>query len=114
MTTTGDTLTRTAARMAKAATLIACGGLTATSVDGVYHATGSTGNVYLTSAHWCHCEAGQRGNSCYHSQAARTEDTRRLRARLEAQGTYVVRDGRPVPEPVGADVEPGEMYGEEL
>jgi uncharacterized protein (DUF697 family) len=111
MTTTGTTLTATAARMAKAATLIASGLLNATNVEGVYRATGSTGTVYLTSANWCHCEAGQRGNACYHSEAARIRLVADLRARLEAAGTFAVRDGRALPEPVGADVEPGELYG---
>jgi hypothetical protein len=111
MTTTGTALTATAARMAKAATLIACGQITATNREGVYHATGSTGTVYLTAPSWCHCPAGQRGNACYHSAAAKTMLVRDLRARLEAGGTYAVRDGRPLPEPVGADVEPGELYG---
>lgn len=51
--TTGTTLTRAAARMAKAAALIACGGLAPTSREGVYTATGSTGTVYLTAPGWC-------------------------------------------------------------
>jgi hypothetical protein len=106
-------LTRADAQLAKACALLACGGLTPTSREGVYHATGSTGTVYLTAPGWCLCEAGQRGNACYHSAAAKIKLTADLRARLEAEGTCAVRDGSPLPEPVGADVEPGEMYGED-
>jgi hypothetical protein len=40
---------------------------------------------------------------------ATQEELAVLRAKLEASGTYAVKDGRPLPQPVGADAEPGEM-----
>jgi hypothetical protein len=113
MNTTGDMLTTASpATMAKAAALLASGGLTATNRDGIWRAQSSDGTTsYLCSAHgFCECEAAARGVPCKHVEACKLAVCEQLRARAAAMGIRVLL-GHSEAEPVGADAPAGDLYG---
>lgn len=112
MNTTGNTIaTCTTTLLTKAQALIASGALAATNRPGVYRATSSKGDqTYLCSAQFCYCPAGQRGNACKHRLAAQVETARQVREQAAARGIRVLA-GPTGAQPIGADAEPGDLYG---
>jgi hypothetical protein len=71
----------TPAQVAKAAELIADGGLVPTNRVGVYRSVGSDGvTIYLTHSAGCSCTAGLRDRLCYHRCAVRMVEATRKAA----------------------------------
>jgi uncharacterized Zn finger protein len=108
MNTTGSTDTRARA-------ILAAGAVTATNRAGIYRAQGSKpGQVWLCSTQgWCDCPAArylEPGKLCKHVVAAQMLVSDRVRQQAAARGIRVLH-GPSQAEPVGADVEPAEMYG---
>jgi hypothetical protein len=115
MNTTGTTLTTASpAPMAKAAALLASGGVQPTNRDGVWKARSSDGKSWYLcspSGNWCYCPA--RVSACCHIEAARMAVCEQLRARAAAMGIRVLL-GHSGAEPVGADAPAGDLYGNDI